>query len=369
MNKKMFLQFLVVCAMVTGGMARADETRTLTDMFGREVTFKANPARIITIDRGYLPQALKALGEDNRLVATGGVYPRSGPFNRDKTDTMFLVPRVLDIPNIGWVGYGAYDLEKIAETKPDLVIITQFAGQHDKPNQQDLLERLEKDLQAPVFLMRSPSFDDAARDTKDYVKPIRLLGDITGAHERANALAEKITGYIGQAAKLRRESEEKMLILGLVKPEKGVGYVYGEDYGLASYTTSVLGIRNVYSRPENPVFSAEKILEFNPDVIVLVDGPGANKFYDRFQTAPLMRSVKAVKNRRVHSVGQLSWWGDSKLMLPVQLMIYANAYYNPGKSPVRRFYHDYMKDVFGVDDSEMTRLMRIQKLNWLAEAE
>lgn len=158
-----------------------------------------------------------------------------------------------------------------------------------------------------------------------------------------------------------------MLILGLVNPEKGVGYVYGKDYGLASYTTSVLGIHNAYEVPSFPIFSSEKVLALNPDVIVLVDGPGKNKLYDRFSSSPLMQTIEAVKNRRVSSVGQLSWWGDSKLMLPVQLMIYADAYYRPTNSPVLHFYETYMSDIFGVTSEEMERLMRVQKLDWLAD--
>ncbi len=360
------LRCFVLCFVAVTLPAVAD-TQTLTDMFGRTVTFKANPERIITIDRGYLPQALKATGEDWRLVATGGVYPRSGPFDRDKTDTMFLVPRVLEIPNVGWSGYGAYDFEKIVEVAPDLIIITQFAGQHDKPNHKKLLARLENDLNIPVFLMHAPSFNGAARNITEYTTPIRLLGEITESQTRASEVAEKINIYISQASALRRAGDEKMLVLGLVNPGKGVGYVYGEDYGLASYTTSLLGIRNVYQESDYPVFSAEKILEFNPDVIVLVDGPGANKFYDRFREAPIMRSVKAVKNQRIYSIGQLSWWGDSKLMMPVQLMIYADAYYRSDATKVRRFYEQYMSDIFGVADSEMERLMRIQKLDWLVQ--
>lgn len=358
--------FVIMCIVALGSVAHGNEDRVLTDMFGRTVKFKINPDRIITIDRGYLPQALKAIGEDERLVATGGVYPRSGPFNRNTTDTMFLVPKVLDIPNVGWAGYGSYDLEKIVEASPDLIIINQFAGQSDNPAQKEMIKRLEEDFNIPVFLMHAPSFSGAVTDLDNYTAPIRLLGEITESQKKAEKVIEKINSYIAKAATLRRDSNEKMLVLGLVNPEKGVGYVYGKDYGLASYTTSILGIHNVYNIPKNPIFSAEKILEFNPDVIVLVDGPGENELYDRFSNSPFMRSVNAIKNRRVHSVGQLSWWGDSKLMLPVQLMIYASAYYQSNDS-LRKFYEDYIADIFGLPTGDMEQLMRTQKLNWLAK--
>ena len=349
--------------------AQSQEFRTMTDMEGREVVFKANPQRIVTIDRGYLPQVLRALGEDGRLVATGGVYPRSGPYDRNKTDTMFLVPRTIDIPNIGWAGYGAYDLEKLVEVRPDLVVVNQFPYLRENSNQQDLIRRITKDLNIPVFIVHSSPWDpESAGDTDIYLKPIRLIGDIVGKPARAKAVIKAIEVRLNTIARHRRDIPDQTLILGLVNPEKGVGYVYGEDYGYAMYSTSLAGINNVYKEFANPILDAERIIEMNPDCIVLVDGPAPDELLSRFEASPLMRSISAVRTGRIHSSGQLFWWGDPKLMLPIQLMLYTKAHYQLDDIDIRAFHAEYLSDLFGISAEEAEHLLSIQKLGDLAEA-
>lgn len=364
---KRFLQGVVAAAAIfLAGAAPAEEFRTMTDMEGREVTFKADPGRIVTIDRGYLPQVLRALGEDGRLVATGGVYPRSGPYDRNKTDTMFLVPRTIDIPNIGWAGYGAYDLEKLVEVRPDLVVVNQFPYLRENSHQRELIRRITEDLQIPVFIVHSSPWErESAADTEIYLKPIRLLGDMVGKPGRAREIVDAIESRLETIAGLRRESADRTMILGLVNPEKGVGYVYGEDYGYAMYSTSLAGINNAFKEFANPIFSAEQILEANPDCIVLVDGPAPDALLSRFAESPLMRSIAAVQTGRIHSSGQLFWWGDAKLMLPIQLMIYAKAHYQLEDADIRRFHADYLSDLFGTSGKDAERLLRIQKLDHL----
>lgn len=346
-----------------------DNFRTMTDAEGREVTFKANPRRIVTIDRGYLPQVLRALGEDERLVATGGVFPRSGP-DRNGTDTMFLVPRTIEIPNIGWAGYGAYDLEKLVEVRPDLIIINQLPYLQKNSHQQDLIRRITEDLNIPIFIVHASPWDkESSGNTEIYLEPIRLLGEIVGAHARAEEIISIIESRLKTIAELRRESGDKTMILGLVNPEKGVGYVYGENYNYAMYSTSLVGINNVYKEFANPIFSAEQIIEANPDNIVLVDGPAPDKLLSRFAESPLMRSISAVKTGRIYSSGQLFWWGDPKLMLPIQLMIYAKAHYQLNDVDIRAFHAEYLTELFGISKEDATRLLEIQRLGHLLKSE
>ena len=357
-------------ALLTAASAPAQEFRTMTDMEGREVTFKADPRRIVTIDRGYLPQALRALGRDDRLVATGGVYPRSGPYDRNKTDTMFLVPRTIEIPNIGWAGYGAYDLEKLVEVRPDLIIINQLPYTRGNSNQESLIRRIQDDLNIPVFIVHSaPGDQESAKDVGIYLEPIRLLGRIVGAPERAEEVIAAIQSRLDRIAGFKRESPDRTMILGLTDPEKGVGYVYGEDYSYAMYSSSLAGVNNVYKEFANPIFSAEQIIELNPDSIVLVDAPAPDESLSRFAESPLMRSISAVRSGRIHSSGQLFWWGDAKLMLPVQLMVYAKAHYQLDDADIRRFHADYLADLFGIEEEEAARLLKIQNLGHLLESE
>ena len=360
----------LLAAVLVVASAAAQEFRTMTDMEGREVTFKADPRRIVTIDRGYLPQVLRALGQDDRLVATGGVYPRSGPYDRNKTDTMFLVPRTIEIPNIGWAGYGAYDLEKLVEVRPDLVVVNQLPYTRGNSHQQDLIRRIRDDLGIPVFIVHSSPWDrESAKDAEVYLKPIRLLGEVVHARARAAEVVAAIQSRLDFIAGFKRPSGDKTMILGLVNPEKGVGHVYGEDYSYAMYSSSLAGVNNVYKEFANPIFSAEQIIEMNPDCIVLVDGPAPDQLLSRFAESPLTRSIPAVRSGRVHSSGQLFWWGDAKLMLPVQLMVYAKAHYQLEDADIRRFHADYLADLFGTGEEDAARLLEIQKLGGLPASE
>ena len=208
-------------ALLTAASAPAQEFWTMTDMEGRDVSFKADPRRIVTIDRGYLPQALRALGQDDRLVATGGVYPRSGPYDRNKTDTMFLVPRTIEIPNIGWAGYGAYDLEKLVEVRPDLIIINQLPYTRGNSNQEDLIRRIQDDLNVPVFIVHSaPGDRESAKDAGIYLEPIRLLGRIVGAPERAEGVIAAIQSRLDHIAGLKREIPRQNDDFGADRPGK-----------------------------------------------------------------------------------------------------------------------------------------------------
>lgn len=119
MKKYLLLMIFIALCFISCNNAKdvnntntSSDTVTIIDALGREVTLKKDITKIISIDRGFIPQTLKALGKDNLLVATGGVYPQSGPYNTDKSDNFYIVTNILSIPNVGWAGYGSYNFEK-----------------------------------------------------------------------------------------------------------------------------------------------------------------------------------------------------------------------------------------------------------------
>lgn len=151
-----------------------------------------------------------------------------------------------------------------------------------------------------------------------------------------------------------------MLFLGLTDSETGAGYVHGKDYGGAAYTTSILGISNSYEKSEMPILGAEEILEMNPDIIAMIDSPQYSKAVETYTKNAVFQNINAVKNKRVYSMGQVLWWSDPKLLLPVQLLLFSYIYYMPENVNIREVYDNYMSDIFGIKETD--KLIVLHKL-------
>ena len=356
-----------VCPVKEGIQNASTITISLKDMSGRIVTFKKNPKKIVSIDRGFIPQVLSVLGEENRLVATGGIYPRSGPYNTNKSDNMFLVPHVLSIPNIGWAGYGAYDFEKLVEVMPDLVIIRQYSNLQENSHQMGMIDRIQNDFHIPIFILYDLSIYDNPNPEK-YIESIKLIGEIIEKAVEAEDLSNYINGQFIKISKMAEKynSQEKMLIIGVTDSITGTGQVYGTDYANAVFSTSIAGIKNVFQEYASPILTPEEIVEMNPDCVVLVDSSGTENVED-FRKISNFRSIKAIINNRIRTTGQLSWWGDTKLLLPIQLMIYADTYYQDNKIDLYDYCSEYLNRLFDLSHEDINKILNIVGIEWIIQ--
>ncbi|HEU0184445.1 MAG TPA: helical backbone metal receptor, partial [Blastocatellia bacterium] len=132
--------------------------RSLTDGLGRKVSIAPDPRRIISLAPN-VTEILFALGLENRVVGvtTYCDFPEAAKAKEKIGDTLQ--------PN----------LEKIISLKPDLVVIS-TASQLE-----NLTRRLDQ-LAIPVYVTNP-------RSVRDVASSIRSLGEVTGASERALALA------------------------------------------------------------------------------------------------------------------------------------------------------------------------------------
>ncbi|WP_300369791.1 ABC transporter substrate-binding protein [Brachyspira sp.] len=331
---------------------------TITDALGREVKLKKDIKKIVSIDRGFIPQTLKALGKDDLLSATGGVYPQSGPYNTDKSDNFYIVTNILSIPNIGWAGYGSYDFEKILEVSPDVVIIVPYGSLSENSYHQELINRIENEFKIPVIILNDHTIAD---NLNAYYDNIRIIAKTVNAEDKSEELIKKLQSYIDLAKSFKKDNNtDKMLFLGLTDSQTGAGYVHGKDYSGAAYTYSILGINNVYEKSEIPILGAEEILEMNPDIIAMIDSPQYSKAVETYTKNPIFQNINAVKNKRVYSMGQILWWSDPKLLLPVQLILFSYIYYMPENVNIREIYDNYMSDIFGIKETD--KLIVLHKL-------
>ena len=368
--KKIFIVILLTvisCADMKNTSSK--ETRTIIDGAGRKVAIPKKVTRLITIDRGFSPQVLKALNKEELLVATGGVHPKSGPYTTSKSDSFFLVPSLLNIPTVGWAGYGNYDFEKILEVNPDVIAMVAYNGLADNSYQSELLNRLEQEFNIPVVILQDYSANIGLKSIDVYFENIKLLGQITDASEQADKLVEKLSKQLEKAKSfIKPNQQERVLFLGVTDTDTGSGYVHGKDYGGAALTTELLNIKNVLTNSAVPIFGAEHILEFNPDVIVLLDAPGAEKGIKIYTENTVFQNITAVKNNRIYFTGQLQWWGDSKLMFPLQLLLFSAIYYQPEAYDLETLYTDYITDIFERSPEDIKKLSEIHQLNSLFES-
>lgn len=336
----------------------SSDTVTITDALGREVTLKKDIKKIISIDRGFIPQTLKALGKDDLLAATGGVYPQSGPYNTDRSDNFYIVTNILSIPNVGWAGYGSYNFEKILEVSPDVIIIVPYGSLSENSYHQELINRIENEFKIPVIILNDHTI---ATNLNAYYNNIRIISKVVNTEDKSEELIKKLQGYVDLASSFKKDNDtDKMLFLGLTDSETGAGYVHGKDYGGAAYTTSILGISNSYEKSEMPILGAEEILEMNPDIIAMIDSPQYSKAVETYTKNAVFQNINAVKNKRVYSMGQVLWWSDPKLLLPVQLLLFSYIYYMPENVNIREVYDNYMSDIFGIKETD--KLIVLHKL-------
>ncbi len=253
--------------------------RKVTDGNGFEMTIESEPQRILSLN----------LGADEMLF---GMI--------DKSRFVSLTRYVEDegISNIAAeaVGVGTRttmdQVEKIISLNPDLIILDTWA-------EAKYLKQL-RDAGITVYAFKTPGNIDEQRAV------ILELANVVGAEEKGQELVDWMDGKL-------KAIEEK---LSKLKPEQRLTVMdYGElgSSGLGTNFDDIVtraGLINVVSKAGIegwPVISKEKIIEFNPDIIIL-----PSWYYDQKNTFDSMRdtlkndqslkTVKAISEDRIISV-------------------------------------------------------------------
>lgn len=236
--------------------ASAQDTRTLTDDTGTEVTVPAAPERIVTLHDSTLTVPLIELG-----VLPAGSHGRVG---EDGSEPFIRSGMILTGTDFGsgieWVGDGPVDVERIAALGPDLILTT--------PWQEVPVEQLR--AIAPTVVV------DPSRRDRDEVYD--LLAEIAGP-EAQERLARLQARYAAQIAQIREVVGDPSAIT------VSTFQVYDGTIS-ASHTWGNLGrvLRDAgFSQPEildtipengEAEFSLERLPEFDADVIIATYNTG-----------------------------------------------------------------------------------------------
>jgi iron complex transport system substrate-binding protein len=137
---------------------------TITDDTGLTISFNATPLRIVSLSPSNT-EILASLGLLDRVVGV--------------TDVCDYPPEVKNKTRIG--GYSAVSIEKVAATRPDLVIASDLTPK-------ETVARL-REIGLPVVVV-------APRNIDHMIGDIRQVGEITGSGQRADELAANLSHRI-----------------------------------------------------------------------------------------------------------------------------------------------------------------------------
>lgn len=240
--------------------------RRVTDFRGKTLTLKSAPRRIVSLTPGTT-EVLFAVGAGKQVVGVTSYcdYP----------------PEAKRLPKVGDM---RTNVEAVVALRPDLVVADGVLNRRFIP----ALERLK----LPLLVIAPKKWLDVAR-------VIRLLGEATGHEKQAESLAQRFY-QAEREARSRTSSATKPGVLFTLNVGPLPMWVAGRDL-FVDDMIRLAGGRNVAAEGGTNYYplSAEALLVRNPDIIVTtVPEDRLAPLYEH----PVLKRLRAVQNRRVHSV-------------------------------------------------------------------
>ena len=243
---------------------------TLIDDEGRTVTLAAEPTRIVSLTPATTELAF-AVGTGDRVVGKA-------------EDISLYPPEAAAIPDVA--KFGSVDVEKIVGLDPDLVI----AGGNgfNPPDQIDQL----RSIGIPVLVVYAANLEGVFAD-------VRLVGRAMGRAAEADALAVSMTAGIDEVTRATRDLPRPRVYYELDATNGFFGpapdYFGVEMIRLAGGVPLTSGTPGVFQIP------AEKILAFDPEVILLGDAAyGVTP--EAVASRPGWQAIRAVKAGEIRPI-------------------------------------------------------------------
>ncbi|MSQ29966.1 MAG: ABC transporter substrate-binding protein [Dehalococcoidia bacterium] len=247
--------------------AAAAFPRTVTDSSGTQVRLAAPARRVISLSPG-LTEVLYAIGAGDRVVATDRFsdYPAAAA----------QTPKL---------EYSSPSAEATFAHAPDLVIMT--------GNQKPQVAQFRA-LGLPVLYL------EEAPTVQAVLEHIALLGTLT-AHDRA---AQALV------AAMRQRIEAVTAKLSTVTQGPRVFYELSPDLYTAAAESFIGGMLTLLKAQNAaqgatsafPQLSAEAVIAFDPEVVLLTDAVSAKQSAETVAARPGWAHVAAVQRRRIHPI-------------------------------------------------------------------
>jgi iron complex transport system substrate-binding protein len=253
---------------------------TVTDFRGKQLNIRETPKRIVCLIESALT-GIYMLGKEGSVVGIPRDIYQTGVFPYYASMDERIKARNLPAPG----NWDFVNVESVLSLKPDLVIMW--------AHQSESISALEE-RGIPVFGVFLSRVEDVYRE-------MEALGKLTGSEKRASTLIKYTKEEIGKVG--------KRLDAVSMNKRPAVYYMWAKGTLETSCAPSTVddliglaGGRNACpsAGKEHAVINLETLLSWNPDMILM--WYNEKKDPADILRDPQLKSLKAVKNRRVHEL-------------------------------------------------------------------
>jgi iron complex transport system substrate-binding protein len=258
------------------------------DTCGTETTFAAPPQKVVTAKSSTMEMML-ALGVGDRIIGT--TY-QDGPLPAWLTEAA-AGNEAIETP----LSDKLAGTEVLLELEPDLIYVGWESNlSADGMGERDTFESLGVNTLVAPSACKEPGYQPDPLTYEDVFNEIELMGQIFDRQAEASQLVENQKAELEQVTKDERGLTALWYSSGSDTPFVGGGK------GSAQLTMDTIGLTNIAADIEDTwgSMSWEKVIEADPDVIVLVDSAWGTteKKIGVLEGNPATAKLTAVQNER-----------------------------------------------------------------------
>jgi len=266
----------------------AAQTKTITDMFGRQVTVPVEVNRVLTT--GPVEMELVYMLAPDKLVGLSFTFYGNPPLVQQK---------YLELPVVGgWFGKDEGNYETFISYHPDIILCGDM---------ESIEEKQQKFGSIPVVGV------NCGNCLTDYEEPIRFLGDLLGTQTQAAELIQyyqEAMNYVQNT--IQNIPQDKRVCVYYAEGQNGLNTdPAGSQHTMLIEFCGGINVAKVqllegYGMAQ---VSFEQVLAWDPDVIII--GRGSQEaLYQEIMNNPVWQKVEAVNEDRVYvrPDNPLSWF-------------------------------------------------------------
>ena len=252
---------------------------SIVDDLGRVVDLRSRPERIVSMAPS-VTEILFALGVGDRVVGV--------------TDACDYPPEALNITKIR-EPFGDFQLEKIVDLKPDLVVMDRYLDLYPPGR---WLSKLE-DVGTDVVVLYAQNFDDVFRD-------LMIVGKTIGREKEAKVLVDSLKSRLAEiSSKTSLLAPDQMPRVFVTGWYDGESDPWTSGYGtFADDIIKMAGGRNVAQKTGGfSQISLEELIGSDPEIIiVLEDYRWPTPTYEALLNEERLGATTAVKEGKIYKV-------------------------------------------------------------------
>lgn len=278
-------------------------TRTITDGAGRTVEIPAEVTRIVPL--GNTPRMITYLGLADRAVGIEACEIASSPL---QAYAYVNLEAWSALPNCGTnaMGETAYYPEEIMLAAPDVILTTDPA---------DAADNLQSQTGIPVVAVSQGTLFG-----EDYNESLRILGEVCGVSDRAEAVIQFLDDCLGDLARRTAGAGETPTVLGAGATFKGSHSIDGvyTNYPVFQILSANDVAREVAGQTgaSGVMVDREQILTWDPEIIFFDSGSMELLRTDYAENPGYFQQLKAVREGRLYQWPNSTWhWSNVEIPL------------------------------------------------------